>query len=89
MRRVIAIVILFQAINVFATTPGQYQWEQQRSRFTLSAEEEKLPELMIKNHVLYEYTFENDEFLMYSTHHKIIYVNSNEAIQNTIASIYR
>ncbi|MEI9918651.1 MAG: DUF3857 domain-containing protein [Bacteroidota bacterium] len=73
--------MMFVAVSVFATKPGEYQWEQQRSRFTLSADEEKLPEIMIKNHVLYEYTFENDEFLMYSTHHKIIYVNSNEAIQ--------
>ncbi|HEX8059432.1 MAG TPA: DUF3857 domain-containing protein [Cyclobacteriaceae bacterium] len=78
---VIAMLLAIIASNAIAVTPGQYQWEQQRSRTKLSADEQKLPELMIKNHVLYEYTFENDEFLMYSTHHKIIYVNSNEAIQ--------
>jgi hypothetical protein len=60
---------------------GQYEWDQQRNRFSLSADEEKLPELMLKSHVQYEYTFENEEFVMYSTHHKIIYVNSNEAIK--------
>ncbi|HZY82522.1 MAG TPA: DUF3857 domain-containing protein [Cyclobacteriaceae bacterium] len=60
---------------------GQYNWDDKRNRSSLTAEEEKLPELVIKSHVLYEYTFENEEFVMYSTHHKIIYVNSNEAIQ--------
>jgi hypothetical protein len=80
-----AAVILFMAMFLVVTTnaftAGQYQWDQQRSRFTLSADEEKLPELIIKSHVQYEYAFENDEFVMYTTHHKIIYVNSNEAIQ--------
>lgn len=64
-----------------AGTQGQYQWDQARSRFSLSSDDEKLPELMLKSHTQYEYTFENDEFVMYATHHKIIYVNSNEAIQ--------
>src|SRR5690242_11213507 len=95
MRRavIIATTILLVVANGLAATPsfrrsglregaaGEYKWDEQRTRFKLSADEEKLPELMIKSHVVYEYTFENDEFLMYSTHHKIIYVNSNEAIQ--------
>lgn len=77
-------IIIFSIILAFtarAAAPGQYEWDQSRSRFKLSGDEEKLPELMIKSHVQYEYTFENDEFVMYSTHHRIIYVNSNEAIQ--------
>jgi len=78
---ILIMVMMFMTFAALAVTPGQYQWDQQRTRFTLSADEEKLPELMIKSHVQYEYTFENDEFVMYSTHHKIIYVNSNEAIQ--------
>lgn len=78
---IVAAAMMLMVVNVLAATPGEYKWDEQRSRFKLSADEEKLPELVIKNHVLYEYTFENDEFLMYSTHHKIIYVNSNEAIQ--------
>jgi hypothetical protein len=86
MKKAVSLLItamMFMAFGAvaFAVSPGQYEWDQQRSRFTLSADEEKLPELMIKNHVQYEYTFENDEFVMYSTHHRIIYVNSNEAIQ--------
>ncbi len=78
---VLAFAWMLVARAALAAAPGQYEWDQQRSRFKLSADEEKLPELMIKSHVQYEYTFENDEFVMYSTHHKIIYVNSNEAIQ--------
>jgi hypothetical protein len=82
MKQVVGLLVamMFVVVEAFSAG-GQYQWDQQRSRVTLSGDEEKLPELMIKNHVQYEYTFENDEFVMYSTHHKIIYVNSNEAIQ--------
>ncbi|HMJ70033.1 MAG TPA: DUF3857 domain-containing protein [Cyclobacteriaceae bacterium] len=89
MRIVKALVIAFVSIAYGAmgakpgivAVAGQYEWDGQRSRFSLSAEEEKLPELMLKSHVQYEYTFENDEFVMYATHHKIIYVNSNESIK--------
>jgi hypothetical protein len=77
----ITTIMMIVVVNAVAVTPGEYKWDEQRSRFKLSADEEKLPELMISNHVLYEYTFDNDDFVMYSTHHKIIYVNSNEAIQ--------
>lgn len=82
---VAVLTVTFPAYSVNAAEPGpaavgQYEWDEQRSRFDLSPEEEKLPELMLKSHVQYEYTFENDEFVMYSTHHKIIYVNSNEAV---------
>ncbi len=68
-------------VCAMAEGPGQYTWDQQRARFALNGEEEKMPELMLKSHVEYEYVFENDEFVMYSTHHRIVYVNSNEAIQ--------
>lgn len=82
MKKVGSVIALMFAVCIgFAAAPGQYEWDQQRSRFKLSSADESLPELMIKSHVQYEYTFENDEFVMYSTHHKIIYVNSNEAIQ--------
>jgi hypothetical protein len=73
--------VMFVLTSAAYAAPGQYSWEEKRDRISLTADEEKLPELILKSHVLYEYTFENDEFVMYSTHHKIIYVNSNEAIQ--------
>lgn len=59
---------------------GDYTWEATRTRMSLSEEEAAMPELVLLSHVRYEYTFENNEFLMYTTHHRIIYVNSNEAI---------
>jgi hypothetical protein len=77
----LATMYVVKAAEPGAAAIGQYEWDQQRGRFNLSADEEKLPELMLKSHVQYEYTFENDEFVMYSTHHKIVYVNSNEAIK--------
>jgi hypothetical protein len=77
----VSIVYVAKGAEPAVAVAGQYEWDDQRSRFSLSAEEEKLPELMLKSHVQYEYTFENGEFVMYSTHHKIIYVNSNEAIK--------
>ncbi len=58
-----------------------YEWEVNRSRTKLSEEEQKLPELVIKNHMQYDYVLENNDFLMYSTIHRIILVNNNEAIQ--------
>lgn len=79
--RYLVAVFVFACLSARGAAPGQYHWDSERSRFSLSAEEEKMPELMLKNHVQYEYTFENNEFVMYSTHHRIVYVNSNEAIQ--------
>ncbi|WP_165824017.1 DUF3857 domain-containing protein [Pseudochryseolinea flava] len=58
-----------------------YEWEKTRARFTLTPKEESLTELILKQHVQYEYVFIDEAFLMYSTTHRIIYVNSNEAIQ--------
>jgi hypothetical protein len=58
-----------------------YEWDRSRGRFTLTNQEKANAELFIKQHVQHEYVLEDDQFLMYSTIHKIILVNSNEAIQ--------
>jgi hypothetical protein len=58
-----------------------YEWESNRKRTSLSTAEQALSELMIKNHTQYDYVLEADEFLMYSTIHRIIFVNNSEAIQ--------
>jgi hypothetical protein len=58
-----------------------YEWEKNRSRYTLSAEDEKLPEIILKDHLEYAYTFENDQFIMYTVVHRIVRVNNSEAIQ--------
>lgn len=83
MRRaaVFIVAMVLMVVAAKAAVPGQYEWDQQRTRISLSSEEETLPELMLMSHTQFEYTFEDEEFVMYATHHKIIYVNSNEAIQ--------
>jgi hypothetical protein len=58
-----------------------YEWEKDRSRYKLSEKDGSLSELILKQHTQYEYLFENDQFVMYSTIHRIIYVNNNEAVQ--------
>ena len=58
-----------------------YEWEKDRKRFTLTAKEKENAEYILKNHSQYQYTLEDDQFVVYSTFHRIIFVNSNEAIQ--------
>lgn len=58
-----------------------YEWEANRARTKLTGDEEKLSELVIKNHIQYDYVLEDNDFLMYSTIHRIVFVNNNEAIQ--------
>ena len=58
-----------------------YEWEKDRSRFKLSEKDRTLSELILKQHTQYEYLFEGDQFVMYSTIHRIIYVNNSEAVQ--------
>ena len=58
-----------------------YQWEKDRPRYKLSEKDASLSELILKQHTQYEYLFENNQFVMYSTIHRIIYVNNSEAVQ--------
>ncbi len=81
-------VILFGALlcSIFSTTLEAkefklYDWEKDRSRYPLSEKDVMLSELILKQHTQYEYVFEDKEFVMYSTIHRIIYVNNNEAVQ--------
>lgn len=64
-----------------------YEWDKNRSRMTLTPEEKAMAEVVLLNHVEVNYGFENDQFLMQSVFHRIVYVNSAQAIQshNTIS----
>src|SRR5690242_11993396 len=75
--------ILFIVFPLFTFASGfqPYEWEKNRSRIKLTAEEEALSELVLKSHSQYDYVLENDQFLMYTTLHRIILVNNNEAVQ--------
>jgi len=67
--------------QLFATEVNPYEWEKDRKHSVLTESESALSELILKQHAQYQYVLENDQFLMYSTIHRIIYVNNNEAIQ--------
>ena len=75
------IVICFLSAPLWATSFQPYQWEKDRPRYKLTDKDRLLSELILKQHTQYEYVFENNQFVMYSTIHRIIYVNNNEAVQ--------
>jgi hypothetical protein len=77
----IVVLISFASLPLWANEVSPYEWEKDRKRTALTEKENALPELIVKQHVQYQYVLENDQFLMYSTIHRIIYVNNNEAIQ--------
>lgn len=58
-----------------------YKWEEKRQRYELSPEEEQLPEIILKDHIAYTYAHEDNQFVMYSVYHRIVRVNTAEAIQ--------
>ncbi len=58
-----------------------YAWESERPRYKLSEKEEALAEYVLKQHHQYNYVLEDNQFLLYSTVHRIVRVNNNEAIQ--------
>ncbi len=58
-----------------------YEWEKDRLRYKLSEKDISLAELILKQHTQYEYVFHDNQFIMYSTIHRIVYVNNNEAVQ--------
>lgn len=66
-------------LSAAAFTP--YEWEKERARYKLSVSDDSLSELILKQHTQYDYVLENNQFIMYSTLHRIVYVNNNEAIQ--------
>jgi len=77
----VAALICCLSVQLLAADVKPYEWEKDRKRSALTEKESALSELIVKQHVQYQYVLENDQFLMYSTVHRIIYVNNNEAIQ--------
>jgi len=77
-----ALVLCLFVVTASATGNNPtYEWEKTRARFTLTPTEASLTELILKQHTQYDYVFVEEAFLMYATTHRIVYVNSNEAIQ--------
>ncbi|HEX5169834.1 MAG TPA: DUF3857 domain-containing protein, partial [Cyclobacteriaceae bacterium] len=72
------------ALLIYASSWGGdvYSWEKDRTRFKLSEKENALAEYVLRQHNQYNYVLENNQFLVYSTMHRIVRVNNNEAIQH-------
>lgn len=71
--------VQFVTFTLHATSV--YEWDAERSRYTLSPQEESIGEYVLKQHAQYDYVFEENQFLLYATFHRIVRVNNNEAIQ--------
>lgn len=76
----IAIYCMF-ATTLFGKEFKPYEWEKDRARYKLSEKDISLAELILKQHAQYEYVLQDNQFIMYSTIHRIVYVNNNEAVQ--------
>src|SRR5688572_10078529 len=81
MKNHLLLLLMLMSASAFGNNVVPYEWEADRSRTKLTTEEQNLPELVIKSHIQYDYVLEDNDFLMYSTIHRIILVNNNEAIQ--------
>ena len=81
MKNNLHLLLILLSATTFGNNLVPYEWEADRKRTKLTADEQSLPELVIKSHTQYDYVLENNDFLMYSTIHRIILVNNNEAIQ--------
>lgn len=77
------ILLLFVPITVLGRGVGPtiYEWEADRNRYELTAEEAMLGEYVLKLHNQYDYVFEDNQFILYYTVHRIVRVNNDEAIQ--------
>ena len=73
--------LCFLTVSLTAKDLELYEWEESRTRYELSGKDEHLSEIILRQHTQYDYVFENSQFIMYSTIHRIVYVNNNEAVQ--------
>ena len=81
LKNIFLVFFLTVQIPGFSSTFVPYQWEADRKPFTLNAADKEKPEFILKQHIQYDYELEDGNFVMFSTTHRIIRVNSNEAIQ--------
>lgn len=79
--RLLQVVFMLFPLVVFAGNKKPYEWENTRTRFPLTEKEKENQEFVLRQHIQYDYELEDNQFVMYSTIHRIILVNSSEAIQ--------
>jgi len=73
------------SINIYSQQANLlgYSWDENRKRIEISAEEEKMPKIILLTKSIIEYTFENEEFIQYTLYHLIVRVNSDDAIESS------
>src|SRR5689334_5472813 len=81
MRIYLFLLAVLAPVLVVAKGKYPYEWEKNRQRYQLSQADEQLPEIILKEHAEFGYALENDQFLMYTVYHRIVRVNTTEAIQ--------
>lgn len=74
-------ILLLIVSTAFGADYIPYNWEENRTKYSLTAAEQELPELILKAHTQFDYELKDGEFLMYATFHYIIFVNSSDAVQ--------
>ncbi len=62
-------------------SPIDFDWQDERPRISLSDQEKKLPAIILTERITYKYVYENNELTLYSLEHRIVHVNSDDAIQ--------
>jgi hypothetical protein len=65
------------------TTLANYNWDENRPRYTLTPEEEQYSKIILCSKSILEYVFENKEFVLYTLDHLILRVNSDDAIESS------
>ena len=77
-------IAIFLVINIFAQDIEykDFKWEKSPKLHSLTAEEEALPEINILKQYVFEYAFEGESFYNFRFFHKIVKVNSDDAIQS-------
>jgi hypothetical protein len=81
--RILAILFVFlHALVATAQQPGkQFTWEKERGRITLTPEQQKHPEYIVKLYRGYEVFWEDDNLVAYMNHHQITRVTTTTAIE--------
>ncbi|MBL0742519.1 DUF3857 domain-containing protein [Chryseolinea lacunae] len=75
------VLVCLTGVKAWANEFKPYEWEKDRKRYVLAEKDAALSEVILKQHAQYDYVLKENEFLMYSTVHRIVYVNNSEAVQ--------
>lgn len=68
-------------LNIHAQQQPEYDWEPART-YDNNITDESSALLLLKNHIQYDYRYDNNDLIVYKTVHKIYRVNNDEALQS-------